>query len=158
MNCVSAILCYYTFSILFHFFKSIERQSNTRGKEYTKKQAKKGGVKVEIIELNKFRKKWFAHTQGGKKKSPAFRPGSSTSTKVQRKSPRGWQTHRKPLTPQTVCCASCRRLHCTLADWGTAAFFFCQYETGSVCREINVLGTSSGRPRGEMNSQMRIIH
>lgn len=37
-------------------------------------------------------------------------------------------------------------------------FFFCQYETGSVCREIYVVGTSSGRPRGEMNSQMRIIH
>ena len=47
MNRVSAILCY-TFSILFHFFKSIEGQSNTRGKEDTKKQAKKRGVKVEI--------------------------------------------------------------------------------------------------------------
>jgi hypothetical protein len=132
-----------------------EEESETRGKEDLEKAGKK--VKVEIIDLNKFRKKWFAHMKGGGE-PPAFRPESTKCIEVQGKSPCGWQTHRKPLTPQNVCCASCRRLHCTLADWKRAAFFFCQYETGSVCREIYVLGTSSGRPRGEMNSQMRIIH
>lgn len=113
---ISITVFFSVFSRFFSFFKSREGGRNTRDKEGMKEQERKRR------ESRNYRMKERKGLPLWRTKSPAFRPGSSKRIKVQRRAPRGWQTHIKPLTPQIVYCASCTRLHCTLADWERAVF------------------------------------